>query len=272
MEPLSTATLVLGLAFGMNIAALIMLALRLRARFRHLDKQLTNLASRLREPILAKLEEKARELNNALALTQMGFRFPLFLSGWSIDSFVGKALVQHIMEEKPRLVLELGSGSSTLLIARSLELMDGNPCEHIAVDHEPRFLDITRRQLELNNLAHRVHFWLCPLGHVPGTDRLWYQGLAEKLEGKTIDLLLVDGPPGSLQRDSRFPALPMLARFISDRCIVILDDAAREDEQSIAKRWAASFPEFSLEIHPQGHGMALLRRVSKVGTPPEAGP
>jgi hypothetical protein len=270
MEQLSAGTVLLALALGVNLAALVMLAVKLRAGLRHLDEQLKNLGARLGGHILGKLDEKVRELNNALALTQMGYRFPLFLSGWSIDAFLGKALVAHLLEEKPRLVLELGSGSSTLLIARSLQLMRVEPCEHIAVDHERRFLDITRRQLELNDLADRVQFWLCPLGQVPGTDKVWYQGLAERLRGKRIDLLLVDGPPGPLQVQSRLPALPLLSRFLNDRCTVILDDAAREDEKSIAKQWADTFPEFSLEIHSEGHGMALLRRVAKTATEAQA--
>ncbi len=40
--------------------------------------------------------------------------------------------------------------------------------------------------------------------------KLWYGGIIDQLKGKKIDLLIIDGPPGSLQKHSRFPALPVI--------------------------------------------------------------
>jgi hypothetical protein len=52
-----------------------------------------------------------------------------------------------------------------------------------------------------------------------------------------IDLLLVDGPPGSLGEMARYPALHALENQLAPNAVVILDDAGRPDEQGIVRRW-----------------------------------
>ena len=247
-----------GLATVVILSALAFIALKIRARFRRFDRQLDALATRI--------DERALETQNAVALQQLGFRVPVFYGDWSIDAFLGRFLVQHLIEAQPRSILELGSGSSTVLIARCLRILGRSDCLHIAVDHESRFLEITRRNLQLNGLADGVDLWTCPLRSISGTAQIWYGGLAEKLRGKTIDLLIVDGPPGALQAESRFPALPMLLPFLSEACVVVLDDASRPDERTIARRWAEANPQFSLEFLREGHGLAVLRRRPAPGT------
>ena len=76
-------------ATAILLSALAFIALKLRRRFQHLDKQLAGLSSHVGDRVVAKLDEKTRELQNTIALSQMGFCFPLFLGGWSIDAFLG---------------------------------------------------------------------------------------------------------------------------------------------------------------------------------------
>lgn len=201
-----------------------------------------------------------QETVNAICLSSLGLQFPVFLGGWSIDTFLGKFLVQHLVEHRPKCIVELGSGSSTTLIARTLHLMGINNCEHVAVDHEAKYLAISRDYARLNGLEDRVTWLECPLQHYEKLDKLWYGGIVEKLAGKKIDLLIIDGPPGSLQPMSRFPALPLLLPFMSEHCTLVLDDAIRDEEQEIARRWVAENPMFSVELLLDGHGMAVLSR------------
>jgi hypothetical protein len=57
-----------------------------------------------------------------------------------------------------------------------------------------------------------------------------------------IDLLLVDGPPGSAGTQARYPALPVLSDRLADGAIVVLDDFSRADETTIVERWCAEIP------------------------------
>jgi predicted O-methyltransferase YrrM len=206
------------------------------------------------------ISRATQETVNAVCISSLGFQFPIFLGGWSIDAFLGKFLVQHLMEHRPKCIVELGSGSSTILIARTLQLMGINYCDHVAVDHEAKYLAISRDYARLNGLEDRVTWLDCPLQHYQELDKLWYGGLTEKLADRKIDLLIIDGPPGPLQPMSRYPALPLLLPYMSEHCTIILDDAIRSEEQDIARRWVQESPNFNLTFTHEGHGLAILTR------------
>jgi hypothetical protein len=57
--------------------------------------------------------------------------------------------------------------------------------------------------------------------------------------------LVVDGPPGNIQRLSRYPALPLLYGHLNDRSTIIVDDGRREDEREIVARWEKEFTHIS---------------------------
>jgi len=48
----------------------------------------------------------------------------------------------------------------------------------------------------------------------------WYK--TDQLPNINIDMLVIDGPPGFIQKHSRFPALPRLFERFSDRAFVFL--------------------------------------------------
>lgn len=246
------------------IGALVFIGLKMHARFQHMDKQFLQVSHQSQSlyegRIKSRLDSLLLEVQNTIALNGMGFRFPVFFGGWSVDSFLAKRLIQHLLESEPVLIVELGSGSSTILIAKCMETLGRRNYEHIAVDHEARYLGLTKHSARLNEVEDRIVFLECPMEKLPGSEHLWYGGLLPHLEGKLIDLLLVDGPPGPLQKDSRYPALPQLLPYLSANCTVILDDTSRVDEAGIAKRWADSLPGFSLEFAEEGHGHAVLTR------------
>lgn len=47
---------------------------------------------------------------------------------------------------------------------------------------------------------------------------------------------------------------------MADKVVVILDDAAREDEQEIVKQWTQIAPEFSANYLHHEKGCAVLER------------
>ena len=75
-----------------------------------------------------------------------------------------------------------------------------------------------------------------------------------------IDVLCIDGPPGFIQKYSRYPALPLLYACLAEQCVVFLDDAARDDEQVIVERWLKEYPEFRAEYIENERGCFILRR------------
>jgi predicted O-methyltransferase YrrM len=181
------------------------------------------------------------------------------MRGWAISPDFGTLLIAEILTRKPQTVLELGSGVSTLLIAYCLEKIGHGRA--MSFDHDVNFCEKSRTMItahQLGKVAEVVH---APLQEV----RLnagswdWYDTACIAPDIK-IDLLVIDGPPGQIQAISRYPALPLLQAYFSDEVVILLDDAARVDEQSIIAMWAREFPGFEYEYIQAEKGAAILRR------------
>lgn len=240
--------------------------LKLRARFKDLDRRFEKLESNFIRTYfdLNKLNDTLRqntlEIQNNICLSTIDFEYPVFFGDWSIDSFLGKFLTQHLLEKRPQVILELGSGSSSLLIAKSAQKIGYKP-EHIVIDHEERYLELTRLLAKQNGLDDRIEFNFCPLGNIDSKNLQWYQDVPLIIENRKIDLLIIDGPPGTTNPMARYPALPILNKYLSENCVVILDDANRNDEKAIIKEWLELY-NFELTLLPDGHGLAIMTRLN----------
>ena len=251
---------------AVSLILLLILAMKLRSWIRSMRRDIYDIRDEVRkiknsnEKMDFAINNITTECVNAVCVNSLGFHFPIFLGGWSIDAFMARKLIQHILEHKPKCIVELGSGSSTTIIARTLQILGEKSTIHIAVDHEAKYIDLTHNAAQLNGVAEKIEFLHCPLERYESLDKLWYGGLVEKLGNRKIDLLIIDGPPGPLQPMSRYPALPILAAHLAEHCTIILDDAIRHDEQVIAKQWVEEHPDFTLNLTFEGHGMAILTR------------
>jgi hypothetical protein len=97
---------------------------------------------------------------------------------------------------------------------------------------------------------------------------LWYEPTFK--EGvTTIDLLLVDGPPGDVQSLSRYPMLPILFDSLGEKALILMDDGARPDEKEILARWTREYGCFDATyIECEKGSIRLQRRPShKSGAP-----
>jgi len=181
--------------------------------------------------------------------------------GFSITGEEAAYLFHLIRRQRPKLIMELGSGSSTVLFAAAIRANGGGRI--ISIEHDREHVERTRTMLRHADLLDRVELVHAPLVDVALNGRTfqWYD-LGAKLAtlSEKIDFLFVDGPPGKVQTLSRFPALPMLASHLSLRALVMVDDGAREDEIEMVKRWGElegfSFEREALDFLP--HAPVLL--------------
>ncbi len=185
------------------------------------------------------------------------------MRGWAVSPDFVKLIISSVFEHKPKLVVELGSGVSTLVVGYCLQTL--NQGEVISVDHEESYTEISKNNVLNHSLQNVVQVIYAPLKNITIYDKtwLWYDpGFLTNLE-KPIDLLIVDGPPGDLQKLSRYPALPLLIDSLSDDALVLLDDSNREDEQEIVKLWKQSFPFSKVEQIVTEKGACVLRLSKK---------
>ncbi|MGH6926642.1 MAG: O-methyltransferase [Propylenella sp.] len=180
-------------------------------------------------------------LNMIAILPQLGIDGvlpPFPHQGFEITGEEAAYLLLLIRRHRPKLVLELGSGSSTVLFAAALRANGGGRL--ISVEHDEAHARHTAQMLEQAGLSSWVTQEIAPLTERRVGDRTfsWYalDPLLRTLNEK-IDFLFVDGPPGKIQSLSRYPALPILAPYLAPRAIVFVDDGGRDDELQMIELW-----------------------------------
>lgn len=194
------------------------------------------------------------------ALTLSGSLPPL--RGWAASPDVLLRLHEHIRFAKPKVVVECGSGSSTLVIADALR-QNGEGIL-VSLEHSPKFGGQTQALLEREGLAQWVDLRIADLEpwagpHLnSGTEEAlkWYA--TASLSGvRDIDLLFVDGPPGATCKYARYPALPAFFDRLAQGAEVWLDDTVRREETEIGKEWAEKYS-FDLEFCALEKGLGVL--------------
>jgi predicted O-methyltransferase YrrM len=181
------------------------------------------------------------------------------LGGWALSADVLSFLVYHVLASNPEVIVELGSGASTSVLALALEKNGSGRL--VSVEHDPVYLELTRNGLRARGLEHRVDLVHAPLREMTtdGETGLWYEIPAGAIPSK-VDLVIVDGPPAT-EHSTRFPALPRLAAQLRAGGMLVLDDAKRDGEASIAIRWLEGHPEFSMTVNSDHEkGTALFEK------------
>jgi len=180
--------------------------------------------------------------------------------GWAASPDLLLALVDLVITERPSLIVECGSGASTLWLALALRRF-GIDGRIIALDHDPVFAGKTRDFLARHDVLDLAEVRDAPLESfsLDGETYSWYARTAwEDLAG--IDLLFVDGPPAATGHQARYPALPLLNKSLSPITTIVLDDLIVPDMREVLPRWLDADPGFSSEILPLEKQAAVLRR------------
>jgi predicted O-methyltransferase YrrM len=182
--------------------------------------------------------------------------------GWASSPDLLLLLADLVERERPSLIVECGSGTSTLWFAMVLRRFEISG-RVIALEHQREFADNLRDRLNRQDLGELVDVRYAPLEPVRvGEEEFqWYARDGWK-DLKDVDLLFVDGPPGILGEHARFPALPLLADHLHPDGVVVLDDMIRTDEQEVLAEWLRTCPDFAAEQVALEKNAALLRRRS----------
>lgn len=175
------------------------------------------------------------------ALAPLGGTF-LPITGYSMRPSGILALVNDVVINRRRTIVEFGPGLSTIYLARLLRSL-GDGGRITSFDHDAGWLDVLQRQLAAESLAEFVTLVHAPLvagdwGMGPAE---WYdESLVKKAVPNAIDLLVVDGPIASdhVRRHARFPAIPVLRDRLGTRATVVLDDINRSGELDVVGRWS----------------------------------
>lgn len=174
--------------------------------------------------------------------TQMR-RYPA-TGGWAMSATGLLLVTDLILAKRPRLILELGSGSSTVWVGNFAKQYGGRV---VSIEHDVGYAASTRQLLEDHDLVDSVDLRLSPLKEQTVGERnvMWYdpsfiRDLAD------VDMLIIDGPPKATGQYARFPALPLLIDTLSTTSMIVVDDYQREQERTIVREWLALYPDLTV--------------------------
>ncbi|MBB6172654.1 hypothetical protein HNR23_002714 [Nocardiopsis mwathae] len=191
------------------------------------------------------------------------------LRGWAASPDVLRLLVRLIDERRPELVVECGSGSSSVWLGYALRKAGAGRL--VALEHEERYAELSRELVAAHGLDAIVDVRHAPLTEWapdadPGANGVgasapqpWYD-LKAVADLKEIGLVFVDGPPEATATQARYPAVPALLPHCAADAVIVLDDTVRRSERDLSDRWLAAFPELSCRSEAVEKGARVFTR------------
>lgn len=149
---------------------------------------------------------------------------------WSAQAEYLAACIDHALTSDGP-ILECGSGLSTLLVGTAAQ-QRGRP--YWCLENSPDWATRVRGTLGRYGIES-VTISVAPLRDYG--DFSWYDPPLSEMPN-SFSLVLCDGPPGST-KGGRYGLVPVMGERLRHGCTILLDDAEREDEVSIAERWSA---------------------------------
>ena len=237
--------------------------------------------------------EQETNLRNVLALQQF-WQFgeqPLTPGAWSMQADTLNCLIKQLNSEHYNLIIEFGSGDSTVVLAKALQQQSSKagqgvvqhsvhdlPAKIVSFEQNEHYLQQTKQALSQYGVADFVDLALAPL--VPAENnsmdenaktQLFYdcqsklQKLAKIFAERQIKILvIVDGPASPEQEPFiRYPALPILLNaFSAHKLHIVLDDSNREAEQQVLAKWSEMLQQrgltYNVKNWPTVKGAALI--------------
>lgn len=173
---------------------------------------------------------------------------------WPISADFALCLVQQLVLKPYDLVIEFGSGMSTVLVAKTLASMaernGTRQTQFVSFDHLDSYYQQTLAYVQQAGLEKAVQLLLTPIEDWQAADGQVYpyyscQSTLAKLAKqrqairKRI-LVIVDGPPAATGPQARYPAGPLLMEHFPNVHIdFLMDDYIREDEKQVVQHWLA---------------------------------
>jgi len=229
------------------------------------NADLTSMRESLENTIKKEMLNGAQQLEAFMGIQNFlnhGERLP-GMHGWPISPDFALYLIELVDSNDYDLILEFGSGTSTVLIAKALARIGREhhgkpPTVQVAFEHLEQYHAQTLANLTQSGLADAVQLVLAPLEpfQAPNGNTYSYYScyaklarLAKEMSATGLKILMiVDGPPGSTGKHARYPAVPVvLAHFKSFKLDIVLDDYARNDEKETAKIWMSEIE----SVHPR---------------------
>ena len=216
---------------------------RVRSYLRLLRKMPSNSQDALALQALAASNSQDAVALQALSALPGGY---LPWTGPAMHPAAVATIVNSVVLNHHRAVVECGSGVSTVVLARAVRQEGG----HIyTIEEDAEWGAHVSAWLDRDGTADAVTIIHAPFEGRAGDG--WYRRAALVDIPAEIDLLVVDGPAALAPGRAlvRYPALPYFNEKLTPGATVVLDDISRPGEQQILARWRSEFGR-EFEVRP----------------------
>lgn len=149
------------------------------------------------------------------------------MNNWPINDATADLLEARMQANPPKCALDVGSGRSTVIMARYAERV-------IALEHEARYFWKTAQMLNVAlGIRDKCKLYQAPIRQF--NEGPWYDYDFQD----TFDFVLIDGPP---QKIGRQAGLPLIWPHLASGFEIWLDDWNRAHEKQCVKEWQKRFP------------------------------
>jgi hypothetical protein len=158
---------------------------------------------------------------------------PDLIYGWgneewsALHEYLVACVKEALASDGP--ILECGSGLTTILVGAVMQQRNGTLW---SLEHTPAWADRVARCLARFRID-AVRLCRVPLNDYAGFT--WYDPPMSALP-ESFALVICDGPPADTP-GGRYGLGPVMRERLKRGCVILLDDAEREQEQAIARRW-----------------------------------
>ena len=216
------------------------------------------------QAILTNQKNDYKQIESLFSLfSLLNIRVPIpDMRDWAVSPDFVKQIINFIYKVKPNIIVELGGGVSTIISAYCLEKIGKGSI--FSIDHNSIYANITASNIQQHGLEKYVNVNHAPLEGVDLSHKTfnWYKvDVFSQL--KSIDILIIDGPPYVSNSLSRYPALPLLHHLLNDNAIVLIDDGNRDDTNEIVNTWLKEFDDLELLPLNVEKGGFALRKISQ---------
>lgn len=216
-----------------------------------------------------RVEDSLAEAQGLVQLRAADLPFPLAFGGtYALTADAAAVLAREVSMRRPQVVVELGSGVSTVLVGRLVQQRGAGRI--YSLEHDVAWAVETRKLVSAAGLESFVEVLDAPLvDQQVGDQRFSWYAVPDVVHALgAIDLLIVDGPPQRIDPDGfpRYPALPVFAAQLSGNAAVFVDDANRPHETETVRLWLERFPEWEARWIPTVPGTCLLTRRALAST------
>ena len=176
------------------------------------------------------------------------FDSPCYLpfTPFSLNPYTILHVLNDILLNDRKVVVEFGSGLSTIIISKFIKI-NKLSVDFFSIDDNQEWQELILKELKKYQCDDKVQMSYCEIKELDNTklsclnNMFWYSlNKLEKVKDKitnNIDLLLVDGPSIGSSIFNRYPALPYLQDKLSNNVAIYLDDTRRNGEKEILYKW-----------------------------------